>query len=236
MIYVLAALAGIVGALAGWLLTGFGIVVLSTMLGVPSADQAAAAFATLGPFGGLAGLAIGVLLVLRFKGGVRAPRDLAKRAGFTVLIVAVLAAGMLRLADSALANLGINARPPAIAFEIRLPLQAASAPLMQSEAQVTLNTDLNETVAQLAPDWALTDDGRPVIAGSVSLPARTVQRMIALSLPGQPSRLFRLRLAPKPSPSDTFSPWHQVDFIDNGAAPLERARPDAGYAIRYRVF
>jgi hypothetical protein len=81
----------------------------------------------------------------------------------------------------------------------------------------------------------MTDDGRPVLTGSVPIAYVTAQRMVILNLPGEPSRLFKLRLAPNPSQSEAFSPWHQVDFIDNGTTAPQRARPDAGFAIRYRV-
>jgi hypothetical protein len=57
---------------------------------------------------------------------------------------------------------------------------------------------------------------------------------VVLNLPGQPQRLFKLRLAASPSHSDQFGPWHLADRV----APVnagEAARPNHAFAIRYRV-
>jgi hypothetical protein len=57
---------------------------------------------------------------------------------------------------------------------------------------------------------------------------------VVLNLPGQPQRLFKLRLAASPSHSDQFGPWHLADRV----APInagEAVRPNDAFAIRYRV-
>lgn len=234
MVYFLAAVAGATGAFGGWLLTGAVIAFFAATFGIPGPDAATASFTVLGPLGGLIGLVVGIAMVLRLKGGFRARGELMRRGAFTILFIAVAGGGAFHLGSSALAHLGVNPQPPAVAFEIRLPPIALSEEL-RSETQVELHTDRNQAVAQLNGKWSVTEDGRPVLTGSVPIAYATTQRTVILNLPGEPSRLFRLRLAPNPSASETFSPWHQVDFIDNGSATPERARPDAGFAIRYRV-
>ena len=72
------------------------------------------------------------------------------------------------------------------------------------------------------------------IVGSVPLVFRTANRTVILNLPGQGQRLFRLRLAPSPSQSAEFGPWHLVDEVAASAAAAPR-RPNDVYAIRYRV-
>lgn len=233
MVYFLASLAGVVGALSGWLLTGAIIAFFAAAFGLPAFDAASSTFSVLGPIGGVAGLFAGVAAVLRLKGGVRARGELVRRGVYTILFVGVTAAGAFHLGSSTIAHLGVTPQPPAVAFEIRLP-QLALTDAQRSEAQVELHTDRNQAVAQLSGKWGKSDDGRPVLSGSVPIAYVTTQRTVILNVPGEPSRLFRLRLAPKPSQSESFSPWHQVDFIDNGTRP-ERARPGAGFAIRYRV-
>lgn len=234
MVYFLASLGGAAGAFGGWLLTGAIIAFFAAAFGLPTFDTASSTFNVLGPIGGIAGLFVGVATVLRLKGGVRARGELARRGAYTILFVGVAAAGALHLGSSTIAHLGVNPQPPAVAFEIRLP-QVAFTEAQRSEAKVELHTDRNQAVAQLSGKWGKSDDGRPVLSGSVPIAYMTTQRTVILNMPGEPSRLFRLCLASKPSQSESFSPWHQVDFIDNGAARPERARPDAGFAIRYRV-
>jgi hypothetical protein len=59
---------------------------------------------------------------------------------------------------------------------------------------------------------------------------------VVLNLPGQPQRLFKLRLAANPSHSDQFGPWHLADRVTatSGNEPVRGAPTDA-FAIRYRV-
>lgn len=233
MVYFLASLAGAAGAFGGWLATGAVLAFSAATFAVPGPDGIADAFVFAGPLGALLGLTVGIALTLRLKGGIRAPLAIARRGALMLAVIASAVVGMMQLGYAALGHLGLNPKPPAVAFEIRLPQRTVSD-MARTEAQVELHTDLNQAVARIDGDWTLSEDGRPVLRGSVPLSYRTTQRTVILNLPGQPARLFKLRLAESPSQSETFSPWHQVDFIDKGVAP-ERARPDEGFAIRYRV-
>jgi hypothetical protein len=59
---------------------------------------------------------------------------------------------------------------------------------------------------------------------------------VVLNLPGHAQYQFKLRLAPSPSRSDQFGPWHLADRVADPKlgddAPVEQH--DA-FAIRYRV-
>src|SRR6188768_2995327 len=148
MVYFLASLAGAVGAFGGWLLTGAIIAFFAAAFGLPGPDTASATFTVLGPIGGLIGLFAGIALVLRLKGGIRARGELVRRGVYTMLFVGVVAGAAFHLGSSAIAHLGVNPQPPAVAFEIRLP-QLALTETLRSEAQVELHTDRNQAVAHL---------------------------------------------------------------------------------------
>jgi hypothetical protein len=169
------------------------------------------------------------------KGYAKTLRDVAMRGVGVALMIGALAAGAYGLRTAALKHLGLFAKAPAVEFEIRLPRTATNADLKR-EAQVELLTDLNQTLAQLDDGVLATDDGRPVLRGSVPLKFRTSDRMVVLSLPGQAQRAFRLRLSPNPSSSDDFGPWHMVDRVaPTGRTETARGTPDDSFAIRYRV-
>jgi hypothetical protein len=131
--------------------------------------------------------------------------------------------------------LGINSAKPAVEFEIRLPYAAALA-VAAGTPQIELHTDKNQILAKVREGLASTEDGRTVLRGSVPLDFRTTDRVVVLNLPGQPQRLFKLRLAASPSHSDQFGPWHLADRVapTNTNEPARAALSDA-FAIRYRV-
>jgi hypothetical protein len=96
MTYVLALLGAIVGAAIGAFL-GFTVAaILAPMLGISSFEGASGYFAVLfgGPLGGLLGLVLGAVLVLRKRGhpGFGA---IAGRLGLVVLGIALIAGGVL---------------------------------------------------------------------------------------------------------------------------------------------
>jgi hypothetical protein len=128
---------------------------------------------------------------------------------------------------------GINPSKPEVEFEIHLPKAAATA---IAGTQIELHTDKNQTLARIQSDLASGDDGRRVLRGSVALQFRTTDRVLTLNLPGQPQRLFKLRLAANPSHSDQFGPWHLADRV---GSPDTRGPPSVeqndAFAIRYRV-
>ena len=240
MIYLYSIIAGAVGALIGWALGSLGGLALvnafGSTLGLSNAGTSSGtlAFFGIGPLGAVLGLALAIGLTLRFRGGYRKPRDLMRHGLAVAALIGAIIAGAINLNIGTASHLGFASTKPAVEFEIRLPQQVI-AQAARSEVQVELHTDKNQTLATLNDKWRTADDGRPVLTGQVALNFETRNRLVVLSLPGQPQRLFRRRLEANPSASDAFSPWHQVDFIDKPGTTPERAAPTEGFAIRYRV-
>lgn len=233
MVYLLSIVAGCAGAITGAL--GFWIVgaVLIGMAGLPDAGGMAA-LAVLSPLGGLFGLLAGIVLTLRYRGGLRGRRELAIHAAAVLAAIGGLTGAAFNLQTSSLSHLGRLAHVPAVEFEIRLPDRPAAP--ARADVQVELRTDRNQALAQLDEAWQQTEDGRAILKGQVAISYRTAERTMVLNLPGEPQRVFRLRLSEQPKASAAFSPWHQPDSVTMpGEAEPRRATATDGFAIRYRV-
>jgi F0F1-type ATP synthase membrane subunit c/vacuolar-type H+-ATPase subunit K len=190
---------------------------------------------TSGLAGAAAAIAVAIVLSLYFRGQTRSPRNIARDFAATFVAIGLLGFAAYDIRHAALDYLGINLAKPAVEFEIRLP-DAAALAVTAGATQIELHTDKNQTLAQLREGLASTEDGRTVLRGSVPLDFRTTDRIVVLNLPGQPQRLFKLRLAANPSHSDQFGPWHLADRVTptSGNEPVRGAPTDA-FAIRYRV-
>jgi hypothetical protein len=185
--------------------------------------------------GAAAAAAVAIVLTLYFRGQYRSPREFARHSAAALLAVGLLAFAAYDVRHAAFDYLGINWAKPAVEFEIRLP-DAAALAVTAGTTQIELHTDKNQTLAKLHKGLASTEDGRSVLRGSVPLDFRTTERFVVLNLPGQPQRLFKLRLAANPSHSDQFGPWHLADRVASStAAEHVRFAPNDAFAIRYRV-
>ena len=178
-----------------------------------------------------AALAVAIVLTVYFRSGYRSSRDVLRHGLTATVVLALLAFVAYDMRHAALAYLGVNPAKPAVEFEIRLP-KAALADV--TDSQVELVTDRNQKLAHMQAALASDNNGHTVMRGSVTLDYRTTDRVVVLNLPGQPQRLFKLRLPANPSHSDQFGPWHLADRV---ASPVgEPARePNDAFAIRYRV-
>jgi hypothetical protein len=190
---------------------------------------------TSGLAGAAAAAAVAIVLTLYFRSHYRSSRDIARHFAAAIVATGLLAFAGYDTRQAAFDYLGINSAKPAVEFEIRLP-DAAALAVIAGTTQIELHTDKNQTLAKLREGLASTEDGRAVLRGSVPLDFRTTDRIVVLNLPGQPQRLFKLRLAASPSHSDQFGPWHLADRVAPGSAhePV-RAAPNDAFAIRYRV-
>ena len=122
MIYVLAVIAGIVGAVVGWFVTGALTAWIAGLSGMSDFEGARGMFAFLGmgPIGGLVAMILSAWLVLRIGKG-RAPlgHTLARLAVVLGAIALVVGTGIvvrLRTLDTY-----ADTAPPALEFEIRMP-------------------------------------------------------------------------------------------------------------------
>lgn len=236
MAYPFAIAAGFAGAALGWMAAWFAAVIIMQMLGAPLiANALPDTFHLLNQLGAMAGFLLAIGLALRISGRAKSMREGAKSSLVIAAALAVIFAAGSNLRLSAMDHLGLNAGARSIEFEIRLPPVIATGS-SKREAQVELHTDVNQAIAQLrGGDWSATDDGRAILKGSVPIEFRTTQRTLILSLPGQPQREFKIRLAANPSRSTEFSPWHLVDLVANARGERERPSVDDNFAIRYRV-
>jgi hypothetical protein len=151
-------------------------------------------------------------------------------AASALIAAALLGGQQLRL--YAFQRLGLNVTAPSLEFEIRLPPQA---PPPHDLVQIELQTEFNQAIAALKPDWLGADGSRPIVRARVALDFRANNRTIVLLLPDEPARLFRLRLNPAPRPMADYSGWQQVDEIED-AGTRRKPEPRDDYAIRYRVY
>jgi hypothetical protein len=236
MAYALAIIAGFAGAALGWIAAGFAALAIMHLLGMPlTANALPDTFHLLNQLGAMAGFLLAIGLTLRFSGRARSMREGAQSSLVIAAALAVIFAAGSNLRLSAMEHLGLNAGARSIEFEIRLPPVVATGS-SKREAQVELLTDLNQTIAHLrGAEWSASDDGRAILKGFVPIEFRTAQRTLVLNLPGQPHRLFKIRLAANPGRSAEFSPWHLVDFVTNAKGDRERPLVDDNFAIRYRV-
>lgn len=184
--------------------------------------------------GTAAAVAVAIVMELYLSTGYRTARDLARHGFIVLLALGLFAFAVYDMRHTALGYLGINRSKPAVEFEIRLPPASALAALT-TDAQIELHTDRNQTLARVQRRLASTEDGRGLLCGSVPLDFRTTDRTVILSVPGQPQRLFKLRLPANPSRSTTFSPWHLADHVVSPRPQMPLKAPDDTYAIRYRV-
>ncbi|MEH2476917.1 hypothetical protein V1282_000274 [Nitrobacteraceae bacterium AZCC 2146] len=184
--------------------------------------------------GAAAALAVAIALTVYFRTGYRSSRDIVRHGVATLTVLGLLAFVAYDMRHTALGYLGINPAKPAVEFEIRLP-DAVALKVNARATQIELHTDRNQTLAEVSDGPTFTRTGESILRGSVPLTFRTAQRVVILNLPGQPPLQFKLRLAPSPSQSAEFGPWH---LADQGAAPGTNDKhraPDDNYAIRYRV-
>ena len=233
MIYVLAALAGMIAAVVGWLVVGAITLWIAGLCGVSDFEggRGMLAFLGIGPIGGLISMVLAAWLVIRAGSGTAtfesgALRLLAVLAG----IAAVVAVGIwiaLQMGDTYTDSL-----PPTLAFEIRIP--AVQPEPDASAVRAQLHTDKNVGESRLTGGWETTPEGH-VIAGELSLDFKTSARLLVVALPDQPTRLFRLRLARDPASSE-FTQWVRADHIDEPKdAQPHAAPPDDPMELRYRV-
>jgi hypothetical protein len=233
MIYVLAAIAGMIAAVVGWLVVGAITVWIAGLCGVSDFEggRGMLAFLAIGPIGGLISMVLAAWLVIRAGSGAAtfesgALRLLAVLAG----IAAVVAVGIwiaLQMGDTYTDSL-----PPTLEFEIRLPVSMAQPDV--SASRIELDTDKNVGASRIIGGWTSGPYGR-VLAGEVSLDFKTSARLLVVALPDQPTRLFRLRLARDPASSE-FTQWLRADHIDESKEAQPRAAPpDDPMELRYRV-
>jgi hypothetical protein len=233
MIYLGALLAGMVGAVVGWFVAGVLALWIAGLCGMSDFEGGRGMFAFLGvgPIGGLLGMIGAAWAVLRQRFGRLPGGSLLLRLAVVLAGIAALVAGGIWLRLATL-DTYTDSLPPQLEFELRVPAALAAA---RDGVAIELDTDRNVSDALLADDWR--DDGATrVLAGSVSLDFKTTSRLLVVSLPDQPKRLFRLRLGRDPENTPALGDWQPPDFTHApGEEKARRAAADDPLALRYRV-
>jgi hypothetical protein len=235
VIWLVAIVSGLVAAVAGWFATGALAVWITGLYGMSDFEgqRGMFAFFAVGPIGGLLAMIATVWLVLRIGKG-RAPlgRSLARvgtvLAGIAAVVAAAIGVRFLSI------DTYTNELPPNLEFEIRIP--AAIAVADRAQVEVELHTDKNVGESVFFDPWLRPDGDRRVIAGTVPLAFKTTGRLLVVTLPEQPIRLFRLSLARDPGSTRTLGEWQHANFVDRKDAAQPTAAPkDDPVELRYRV-
>jgi hypothetical protein len=234
MVYVLAAVAAIVAAVAGWFVTGAVTVWVAGLFGMSDFEGGRGMFAFLGvgPIGGLVAMVVAAWLVVRIgRGQTSFGRELTRVGGVLAGIAAIVGGGIwLRLATL---DTYTDTLPPRLEFELRLP--AAMQPPAASGLEVEVHTAKNVDAGTITSDWR-SDAGHYLIGGSVPLSFKTAERILVVAIPDQPTRLYRLPLSRDPDSTSALGEWHRADHIDPGREEQPRAAPpDDPVEVRYRV-
>ncbi len=235
MLYLWALVAGMAGALGGWFAIGMLAAWIAGLLGMSDFEGQRSMFAFLfvGPLGGFLVMVLAIWAVLRVgKGRARLAPTLGRIGLVMAGVAAVMAAGIgLRLWS---VDTYSDEAPPTLEFEIRVP---AGMPLPdRSAVRVEVHTDKNGGDGYFADPWLRTERDHRVIAGGVPLAQKTSSRMLVVTLPGQPTRLFRLGLSRDPASTAAFGDWRPPDFVD--APDLKGPQPaptDDPVTMRYRI-
>ncbi len=120
-------------------------------------------------------------------------------------------------------------------FELRAPADFV-LPDDPYAIEGTLDTDLNQQPAIWLDPALRQEGGWQVLAGTVELYYRTSSRLLVFRFPDGRDRIFRLGLAAKPDPEDSWSDWRPVDFVGLPGQPqTAKPGPEDRLALRYKV-
>ncbi|MBI5321988.1 hypothetical protein [Bradyrhizobium sp.] len=234
MTYLLALLAGVAGAVLGYLGGAAVGSLLATVFRMSSFEGASGYFVAFvtGPIGAICGLVLGMYLVLRFHGGFSGFSAMAGRMILIVFAIGALAAGgvFIRLATL---DPHANRAKPQLLFEMRFA--SGIPPNRIAAASVELHSG-GSTAATWFDDLTPVADGRLARRGGVEIPRRASSRLLVLRISGEPDRIFRLATKPTPEHSDALGPWQKADFIfPEGAERSQPVPANDPFEIRYRV-
>ncbi|WP_041748396.1 hypothetical protein [Bradyrhizobium cosmicum] len=165
------------------------------------------------PIGATAGAVLASWLVTRSgtgadNGGVA--RNSLKSLGVVVLLCAVGIGIYIAYAyTTATPWLNPNASNPLLMFEVRFPA-GVTVPTSPQGITIELQTDLNTMPGEVTPAVFRRDGDQPVIAGEVELAFRTSHRQLAVTIEGQPSRIYPIDLTARAPHTPEFGTWRRL--------------------------
>jgi len=228
---IIAAVAGLCGAAAGF---GIGLVlggILAGAFSVSSFEGAAGYFTVLIAIAcGVIGFVAASALTLRYQGH-RSLGAMAARIGAIVAVLGAVAAAAVIYRLATVEH--FSGAGPRMEFEIRLPSGMPAPDLKRIDAEMQAGSQRSGATFR-APRQ---EDGRTIIPGVIPLYTRTSQRMLVVTLPDRPKLLFRIGLAATPKAAQGYSAWRRVDFLDDSKPDTQPRKPGAteDFEIRIRV-
>lgn len=103
-----------------------------------------------------------------------------------------------------------NGANPLLLFEVRFPA-GFKVPASAQGITIELQTDLNTMPGELNPAGFHRDGEQAVIAGEVELAFRTSHRQLAVTIEGQPSRVYPIGLSARAPHTPEFGTWRRID-------------------------
>ncbi|RXT42212.1 hypothetical protein [Bradyrhizobium betae] len=165
------------------------------------------------PIGAIAGVVFASWLVTRSgkdasNGGVT--RNSLKSLGIVALLCVAAAATYIGVAYmTATPWLNRNGANPLLVFEVRFPAGVA-VPTSAQGITIELQTDLNTMPGEVTPAAFYRDGDQPVIAGEVELAFRTSHRQLAVTIQGQPSRIYPIDLTARAPHTPELGTWRRL--------------------------
>ena len=236
MTLLLSLLAGIAGAAIGWIAAAALTMLLGGLFGVSDFEGGRGMLAIwgIGPLGGLAGLVLAIVLVLR-KRGRHSAGGIAWRVPLVIAGIIALASFGLWWVYETRPVLNTSGPAPQLAFEVRLP-PGLAPPADLAAVKAELHTEKNKMPGLVSRDAPRSDNGRALLAGSVELYYRSGWRLLEIRMPDQLDRIFKLHLPASPRRTTQMTGWQKADFIaEPGLSQPRKTVPDEGFEIRYRV-
>jgi len=203
--------AGIIGAVVGFIAT-MGLLELADF-GNRADPIATALFAlfVIAPIGAMIGLVLATRLATRKddNSGSLARNSLKSLGVLALLCVAAAVTYGVYAYATATPWLNPNASNPLLLFEVRFPVNVA-VPASAQGITIELQTDLNTMPGELTPAAFYRDGDQPVIAGEVELAFRTSHRQLAVTIQGQPSRIYPIDLTARAPHTPEFGTWRRL--------------------------
>lgn len=204
---------GVAGAVAGYVAT---FVLFSVLDFGNRADPITSGVLGLffySPIGAIAGAILASWLVTRSgtdAGNTGVARNSLKSLGVVVLLCAAGIGVYIAYAyATATPWLNPNANNPLLVFEVRFPA-GVTVPTSAQGITIELQTDLNTMPGEVTPAAFYRDGDQSVIAGDVELAFRTSHRQLAVTIQGQPSRVYPIDLTARAPHTPEFGTWRRL--------------------------
>ena len=204
---------GVVGAVAGYVAT---FVLLSLFDFGNRADPITSGLLGLfvySPIGAIAGAVLVNWLMGRSdkatSNGSVARNSLKSLGVVALLCVAGIGIYIAYAYATATPWLNRNGANPLLVFEVRFPV-GVTVPTSAQGIAIELQTDLNTMPGEVTPAAFHRDGDQAVIAGEVELAFRTSHRQLAVTIQGQPSRIYPIDLSARAPHTPEFGTWRRV--------------------------